>query len=128
MTYNNTPASTATTGLLSSIVDVHNLFANITCFFAPFAPAVGCHVSFGSLLEVNITRDAGADVARDRVTLPEELSDSTEVTAAEIMAGGSIGPTIVNPTINIVIITTTSECIPICGIVLTLHSLWRGAG
>lgn len=97
----------ATSGLLSCVVEIFNYrSANITCFFAANAPVLGCHVFFGSLLQVNFTKeleelDSESDVLRGSVTFPKELSHSTVVTVAVIMADGIVGLLTINPTVNI---------------------------
>ena len=89
------------------------LSANITCIFSANAPVLGCHVFFGSLFEVRISKDQGStdpEVARASVTFPEEVNDSTVVTVAAIMPDGSVGLATVTATVNI-FITETGEAI-----------------
>ena len=99
-----------TTGLQSSMVETNFISANITCYFAIGATGLGCHVSFGSTLEKNITRLFGSNVAMENVTFSQELKDPVDVTMAEILADGSVSFIRLRPLISITsTITNTSK-------------------
>ena len=79
-----------TTGLQSSIVEVDYSSANVTCFFADGATGIGCHVSFGSLPGVNITRVMTSTIATASLPFPDVLMGQVRVIVAELLADGTV--------------------------------------
>ena len=90
-----------TTGLLSAVVETDLSSANITCFFATAAPSLGCHVHFGSLPGVSVTRVAGSDVAWKGVVFTEELTPPIMVGVAEILANGNVSSIVFQPVLHV---------------------------
>ncbi len=92
---------------------VADLFsASITCVFAAEAQAVGCHVSFGSVFEFNISRAPESSIVMENVTFPEGLRDSSlleMVAVAEILADGSVSSVFPQPVVTVMVTATTSK-------------------
>lgn len=82
---------TDTTGLQSFevVADPSSSSADITCVFAAGASALGCHVSFGDSLDVNISLAPGSTTAMTNVTLLG-LASPVVVTVAEILMDGNV--------------------------------------
>lgn len=89
------------------MVETNYFSANITCYFAVGATGLGCLASFGSILEINISRLLGSNVAMETVTFSQALGDPLDVSMAEILADGSVSSIRLQPLINITSTTTT---------------------
>ena len=100
-----------TTGLLSAVVETDLSSANITCSFATAAPALGCHVHFGSLPGVSVMRVAGSDVAWKGVVFTEELTPPIMVCVGEILANGNVSSLEFEP---VLYVFTGESCIIVC--------------
>ena len=94
------------------------LSVNVTCTFATGAPVFGCSVSFGSVLQFNITRRTQFNVVADNVIIMEGELDKSQldmVIVAEILADGEVSPVSPQPLITTIIAptTTTGNLVPI---------------
>ena len=111
---------TDTTGLQSSHV-IYNIFsARIICEFADGTDAMGCRVSFGSLLDVNISLVSGSTVAMENVNITEGLRNIEMVTVAEILLDGSVSAVSLQAVVTTVL-TTTSKIAIVTLIVVDLE-------
>lgn len=89
------------------MVETNFISANITCYFAVGASGLGCQASFGSILEKNISRLLGSNVAMETVTFSQALGDLLDITMAEILADGSVSSIRLQPLISVTSTTTT---------------------
>lgn len=93
------------------ILDASSSVANITCTFAAGSTAAGCLAILGSVGQVNISRDPGADIAMEMVLLdPSDVSEDLTVTVAEVTSDGRLGSIIFVPNVIIRNNNTPQTC------------------